>query len=550
MPDAKSSLQANLAYEPRPLGFGTSGRRGEVIHLSQLEIYVNVMGELEFLRALPISEGGIAGGDEFYFAHDLRPSSTQFAVTDPVRGEICQAVEMAVRDAGMKPVNLGAIPTPALTYFALSRGKGSIMVTGSHIPFNRNGYKLNTSTGELLKEQEAPIGSSVQAVRERIGSEDFAASRFNEFGMFKAGHREVPPATDAAWKAYLERYLDFFGHSSLSGLRVLLYEHSAVGRDLLGELLTRLGVEVIPAGRSEEFVPIDTENINAAHLGNIQRLVDDRVDLHSPVSAVVSTDGDSDRPLLLAVEEGRVRFFPGDLLGMITAEYLGADAVVVPISCNDAIDRGSLAEVLEPKTRIGSPYVIAGMNAARAKGRRRVCGWEANGGFLAGSDIERNGRVLKALATRDAVLPLLCVLFSAREQGRTLSELFARLPQRYSRAALLPEFPQALGKQMVRHFTPGASSDSGHIRAELESLIPADLSLGPIVDLDYTDGVRIGFHSGEVLHFRPSGNADELRVYAVADTEERAAVLASRCVADPDGILRSMARSARAAMVR
>jgi len=30
------------------------------------------------------------------------------------------------------------------------------MVTGSHIPFDLNGYKLNTSVGELLKEHEGP----------------------------------------------------------------------------------------------------------------------------------------------------------------------------------------------------------------------------------------------------------------------------------------------------------------------------------------------------------------------------------------------------------
>ena len=46
-----------------------------------------------------------------------------------------------------------------------------------------------------------------------------------------------------------------------------------------------------------------------------------------------------------------------------------ADAVVVPISCNDAIDRGPLAAVLEPKTRIGSPFVISGVEAALANGR-------------------------------------------------------------------------------------------------------------------------------------------------------------------------------------
>ena len=97
---------------------------------------------------------------------------------------------------------------------------------------------------------------------------------------------------------------------------------------------------------------------------------------------------------------------------MVVAEYLGADAVVVPISCNDGIDRGPLAPALEPKTRIGSPYVIAGMQAAARKGRSVVCGWEANGGFLLGSDVRREGKLLRALATRDAFLPILATLFA------------------------------------------------------------------------------------------------------------------------------------------
>ena len=42
------------------------------------------------------------------------------------------------------------------------------MVTGSHIPFDRNGYKTNSSKGELLKQQEAPINEQVRKVRQRL----------------------------------------------------------------------------------------------------------------------------------------------------------------------------------------------------------------------------------------------------------------------------------------------------------------------------------------------------------------------------------------------
>jgi len=425
------TLASRLTYRPRELRFGTSGRRGLVADLTQLEVYTNVLGELEYLQSLAPEDGGVLRGDEFFVAYDLRPSSTAFVEGENRRGEICQAVERALKDAGMRPVNLGAIPTPALACYAFSRRKGSIMVTGSHIPFDRNGYKLNTSRGELLKEQEDPINQAVRRVRERLNAQPFGESLFDETGMLKEGHREPGPVSDEARQAYIRRYREFFAGCSLAGKRIVVYQHSAVGRDLLVEILEHFGAQVIPAGRSATFVPIDTENIGAEQLARLQDLAD-QAGAGGKVDAVVSTDGDSDRPLLAGIEDrtGKARFFGGDLLGMIAAEYLGADSVVAPVSCNDGIDRFPLRKVVEPKTRIGSPYVIRGMLAAREKGRRAICGWEANGGFLTGSDIARQGRVLEALPTRDAVLPLLCSLFAAAGKGISLVELFASLPAR------------------------------------------------------------------------------------------------------------------------
>ncbi len=502
------TLRSSLSYEPVVLKFGTSGRRGEIIHLTPLEIYLNVLAEVEYLQSLPATQGGVSRGEEFYFACDLRPSSPDLAV----------AAVRALRDAGMKPVNCGRIPTPALTYFALAAGKGSLMVTGSHIPFNRNGYKLNTSRGELLKHHEEPINAGVAAVRQRLYEESAEGSLFDGEGRFKVDPGGVPEEINAAEAMYLDRYLQFFAGKSLAGRRILVYQHSAVGRDLLVELLRKLGAEVVPAGRSETFVPIDTENIEASQLAAIQELVD------GPYDAVASIDGDSDRPLLLGVgADGKVRFFGGDLLGMVVAEYLKADAVVVPISCNDAIDRGALAGVVEAKTRIGSPYVIAGMEAALAAGKKAVCGWEANGGFLLGSDLPG----LRALATRDAFLPLLCALFAA--EGGTLGELFDRLPARFSKAALLKEFPRVTSLKILERLTPET----------VGRFFGAELGFGELVRIDRTDGVRMIFSNGDVAHVRPSGNADELRIYAVADTQERADAIAEAGV-KPEGILRRL----------
>ena len=73
------------------------------------------------------------------------------------------------------------------------------------------------------------------------------------------------------------------------------------------------------------------------------------------------------------------------------------------------------------------------------------------------------------------------------------------------------------------------------------SLLPQFFpGFGAIRTIDYTDGVRIYFENGDVAHLRPSGNADEFRIYAVADTQARADAIVRAGVAEPDGILRRL----------
>ncbi len=542
------SLRAHLSYEPRELRFGTSGRRGEVVDLTQLEITITATAELRYLLSLPAEQGGIRSGDPFYFAYDLRPSSDRFVAEQGGRGELAQAVAQAIHDAGLVPVNLGQIPTPALTAYAMPQGCGSIMITGSHIPFDRNGYKANTAHGELRKTDEAPIAEWVATVRQELYDQPFDKSPFDETGTFKTG-RELSPESGVARAAYLHRYQNFFAGETLTGKRILVYQHSSVGRDLLVEMLESLGATVIPAGRSESFVPIDTENIGAAELAIIQGLADAATAECGSLDAVVSADGDCDRPLILGVDDGgRVRFFGGDLVGMVVAQFLGAGAVVVPISCNDAIDRGELHEKLEPKTRIGSPFVIAGMDAAREVGKENICGWEANGGFLTGTDFVRNGNRLSALPTRDAFLPILAVLFAAEEQNTSLIELFAALPKRYSKAALLRPFPRETSEQIVAHLTPGTLRTDADVRRDIETVFTPAQGFGSVDRVDYTDGVRVYFANGDVAHLRPSGNAPELRIYAVADMQERADAIAAYGVAEPDGALRQFEKSVKSTL--
>jgi phosphomannomutase len=133
------------------------------------------------------------------------------------------------------------------------------------------------------------------------------------------------------------------------------------------------------------------------------------------------------------------------------------------------------------------------------------------------------------------------VLFAAEQNGLSLVDLFARLPKRFSRAALLKQFPRATALKIVARFSPPASVDA--IRTDLAQFFSPALGFAGIDRVDYTDGVRVLFTNGDVAHVRPSGNADELRIYAVADIQDRADAIAAMGTEEPSGILRRMEKA-------
>jgi len=187
---------------------------------------------------------------------------------------------------------------------------------------------------------------------------------------------------------------------------------------------------------------------------------------------------------------------------------------------------------------------------------QRIVGWEANGGFLTGSDIALSTGTLAALPTRDATLPILANLFAAAEQGISLSTLWDRLPARFGRAGLLDNFPVAASRAILAQLTPsenaidvgfnGAASSSKdwqRCKSTLMGFFTPALGFDDIVRINVLDGVRVYFRNGDIAHIRPSGNAPQLRIYAVSDSQARADNIVECAVREPDGILRQLERS-------
>jgi phosphomannomutase len=463
------------------VAFGTSGARGLVSAMTDRVCYGYTIGFLRYLSEI----GEFAAGCEVALAGDLRSSTPRI---------LC-ACAQAIRDAGGLPVFCGHVPTPALAYYAFQRRAPSLMVTGSHIPDDRNGIKFHRAAGEVLKADEAGIA------RQPLNLDP---SRFADDGrLIEAA---LLPEVRSIEDVYLKRYLEFFGDWALSGLMVGLYQHSAVGRDCFARILRALGAEVVPLGRSERFIPVDTEALRQEDIDLARRWAAER-----RLDAIVSTDGDSDRPLLA---DHRGNWLRGDLLGLICARELGAECVVTPVSSNTALEKsGAFRHTI--RTRIGSPYVIASMEEAAGENCGVICGYEANGGFLLGSSIAREGHELAALPTRDAVLPIVAVLAAAK--NRPVADLRADLPRRVTFSDRRKDFPTADSAAVLAWLSSGGE-------AERKARIERHFSplAGKLAHIDETDGLRMSFKSGAVIHLRPSGNAPELRCYTETATEQSA----------------------------
>ncbi len=474
------------------LKFGTSGVRGLVSDMTDRPCYLYTLAFLRYVKTKSSPRAVAIAGD--------RRKSTP---------RILEAVGFAVQQEGLRVHSCGLVPTPAVAVYGLKHEMPSIMVTGSHIPEDRNGIKYNMPWGEVLKADEAEISRRYrdleieETARIRDGTSDFT-----DGGDLKPEKGcELGQENPAAGRDYVERLVTFFPAGCLTGLKVVFYQHSCVSRQILPEMLRRLGAHVVEVGSSETFVPVDTEAV-----AETERL-SGWVAEHG-ADALVSADGDGDRPLVVDEKGNVVR---GDVLGILVADFLEADSVSVPVSCNSALEKSGRFRNVD-RTRIGSPYVIESMlNAVRA-GYQKVVGYEANGGFLTATDLKRAGsdRMLTALPTRDAALPIIALLAKSLRQGQAISAMVSSLPPRFTQSGLLKNVPTDTGKAFVAGLTQQGGEGVSRIFGE---------SFGSFEGMDCTDGARITFATGDIIHLRPSGNAPEFRCYTESSSERRASEL-------------------------
>lgn len=458
------------------LKFGTSGVRGRVIDFTSRNCRNYAISFCELLkRQYPQTR-------VIHMARDLRESSPM------IQFEFAKAFEKEK----FKVISLGEIPTPALALQALSQNAASVMVTGSHIPADRNGVKFYTPEGEITKEHEIEIRQVFEELNSRTDQEKSSTQNDDQVIFPEENKNQV-----AAEINYENRYVNFFGQDFLKGVRVLFYQHSTVGRNLLPRILKSLGAQVIESGKSEKFIPVDTENVS--HIAELEELM-----FNNDADLLASADGDADRPLLIHRRHGQI---VGDVLGMITAKYLEIPYLAVPVSCTSLIDESKWFDKVV-RTRIGSPFVISAMENLK-KQFSCVAGFEANGGFILGSDLKS----LRALPTRDALLPILVYL--KQQFSGWIAENEKLVFSKSNLSGLLKDFSMDRAHRILNDV--GAEPAT---LLEFSSVLRRHFP--KLKEINSVDGIKLMSLNGASVHLRPSGNAPEFRVYVEASSKDYA----------------------------
>lgn len=478
-----TAININELMQSSGVQFGTSGVRGLVIDMTDQVCFTYVTAFLQYLAKQQLIQKdcniGIAG--------DLRNSTPR----------IMNAAAAACIEMGYQPINYGTIPSPAIALYGIGHHIPTIMVTGSHIPDDRNGIKFNTAQGEILKQDEQGIRSQDIRVEQTL---------------FTGGHELVrkdylPDVINDAKFHYIKRFTDFFPTKCLNNKSIGLYEHSSVSRECFKTILELLGASVTSLGRSEQFISVDTEAIRPEDVKLAKQWSQ-----QYKFDCIISTDGDGDRPL---ISDEKGQWLRGDVAGMLCAQYLNVDSVVTPVSSNTVVEKSHYFKKVI-RTKIGSPYVIEAMQQAASNSEITVAGYEANGGFLQQTSIVLNDRVLSPLPTRDAVIVPITIMLLAQQQKLTISQLLTTLPQRYTFSDRIKDFPIETSAKVINNMI---SSDA---KSNLLAIKLLFNDIGDPITFDNTDGVRITFSTDDVVHIRPSGNAPELRCYTESDTAEKA----------------------------
>jgi len=363
--------------------FGTDGIRGRV--------GVTPITP-EFVMHLGYSAGKVLASADRYLSKDERPA-VLIGKDTRISGYMLEsALQAGLSAAGVDILLTGPIPTPAVAYLTCAlRLQAGIVISASHNPFEDNGIKFFSASGNKLSDTiekniekglEEPITSMPSAQLGRARRVNDASGRYIEF-----------------CKSTFPYHLD------LRGMRIVVDCAHGATYHVAGHVLHELGADVVVIGAQPDGLNIN-QKYGATHSATIQKAV-----RQHQADIGIALDGDGDR---VVMSDKKGVLYDGDQLLYIIAKHrqqkkLLKGGIVGTLMTNLAIENGL--------NKLNIPFARANVGDRHVLELLQKKGWELGG--------EGSGHIIcvDKHTTGDGIISALQVLHAMRDSCKTLAEL-------------------------------------------------------------------------------------------------------------------------------
>lgn len=324
------------------------------------------------------------------------------------------ALQAGFSAAGVDTVMCGELPTPGVAYVTRLRGyQAGVVVSASHNPFDDNGIKFFSGTGDKLPDDmESEIEHTMGLPMVCLPS--------SQLGQV------------SQWPEAADLYIDFCRQAlpagvDLRGMRIVIDAAHGACHRIAPEVFRQLGAQVIAVGVSP-----DGQNINDQVGATVPKHLSQAVQTHN-ADLGVALDGDGDR-LVMVDDQGRI--YGGDELLYV----LAVDAQI-----NDGLQGGVVGTVMSNQglehalLRRGLGFARSAVGDRHVMDQLRQRGWRLGGegsGHLIGLDWHSTG---------DGVMSALRVVAAMKRSQRSLAQLCSDLSMN---AQCLVNVPLAEGAVM------------------------------------------------------------------------------------------------------
>ena len=367
--------------------FGTDGVRGKV---GDAPITPELVMHLGYAAGKVL-----AGGARYGLVGD--PPAVLIGKDTRISGYMLEsALQAGLSAAGVDIYLSGPLPTPAVAYLTRAlRLQAGIVISASHNPFEDNGIKFFSSSGDKLPD------AVEQEIEQRLEDPIVTAP--------SAGLGKARRINDAAG-----RYIEFCKSTfptelDLRGLKIVVDCAHGASYHIAPHVLHELGADVVAIGNQPDGLNINRD-CGATHPQTLANAVTSN---HADLG--IALDGDGDR-LMMADASGRL--YDGDQLLFVIARHrrqsdLLRGGVMGTLMTNFGLER-ALAQLEIPFARaaVGDRYVLEKLYEV---------GWQLGG--------ENSGHIicLDKHTTGDGIVSGLQVLHALRASGEPLQRLVSEL---------------------------------------------------------------------------------------------------------------------------